>query len=239
MTSEESDQKLKLAQQDVEKSRRGDRRTKFSLLVLSVVLALLVMVCGVLAWQNGSYAAQAADAAQAQAAEKKSLAEQVAAACVKDDFKTTPQGKQVCDRADQVAKDTSPITGTKGDPGIPGADGINGKDGAQGPKGDTGPTGAKGATGDTGSTGSSGVAGAQGAPGAQGLPGAQGDPGAKGDKGDTGAAGAKGDPGAPGRDGAPPAGWTFTYNGVDYRCTPQPPGSTTYTCTATTPSPSP
>ncbi|SEC94238.1 hypothetical protein [Arthrobacter woluwensis] len=111
---EDNERRLAVAQEAVDKSRRADKRTKSLLLLSSCLLAFLVVVCGILAWQNGNYAAQAADAAQAQAAEKKSLAEQVAAACAKDDFKSSPQGKQVCQRADQVAKDTAAVPGSKG-----------------------------------------------------------------------------------------------------------------------------
>ncbi|PSS42892.1 hypothetical protein C6401_15140 [Arthrobacter woluwensis] len=239
---EDNERRLAVAQEAVDKSRRADKRTKSLLLLSSCLLAFLVVVCGILAWQNGNYAAQAADAAQAQAAEKKSLAEQVAAACAKDDFKSSPQGKQVCQRADQVAKDTTPVTGSKGDQGIPGLDGADGKDGTPGRDGRDGRNGASGTDGAPGLPGAQGAAGQNGAQGVPGVPGEKGD---KGDKGDPGEQGQKGDQGIPGRDGAdgkdgsPPSSWNFTQDGVTYACTPQPPGSTTYTCTASTPTPSP
>ncbi|SEB28854.1 collagen-like protein [Arthrobacter woluwensis] len=236
---EDNERRLAVAQEAVDKSRRADKRTKSLLLLSSCLLAFLVVVCGILAWQNGNYAAQAADAAQAQAAEKKSLAEQVAAACAKDDFKSSPQGKQVCQRADQVAKDTAAVPGSKGDQGIPGVDGRDGAPGRDGRDGSPGASGAPGAAGAPGSAGEPGI------PGAPGVAGSAGQPGIPGEKGDPGVPGPKGDPGAPGmpgrdgKDGSPPSSWNFTQDGVTYTCTPQPPGSTTYTCTASTPTPSP
>jgi|GEM_PF-3768054 len=245
MTAEETRTALEHAKREAAKSRQWDRRTKIILVALSTVLAITVVFCGVLAWQNGNLAAQAADAAQAQAAEKKSLAEQVAAACAKDDFKTSAQGAQVCQRADRVVKDTTPPVEVKGDAGPPGANGLDGSDGAPGA---TGPRGEQGPPGPQGAAGGNGIDGADGTNGANGIDGAPGAAGPKGDQGPAGPAGqpgAKGDTGEPGPQGpAGPAGpvptsITFTQDGITYTCTPDPPGSTTYTCTATTPSPSP
>ncbi|MFK0072648.1 collagen-like domain-containing protein [Arthrobacter woluwensis] len=236
---EDNKRRLALAEEEAVKSRRADRRTKSLLLLTSCLLAFLVAACSWLAWQNGNLAAQAADAAQAQADDKRSLADQVAKACAADDFAKSAQGKQVCQRAETVAKDNTPVSGSKGDQGVPGLDGADGKDGAPGRDGRDGRNGAAGANGENGADG---PPGAQGAQGAQGEPGEKGD---KGDKGDPGIPGAKGDPGIPGKDGAngkdgtSPTRIDFNYNGVDFTCTPQPPGSSTLTCTANTPSPSP
>jgi hypothetical protein len=68
----------------------------------------------------------------------------------------------------------------------------------------------------------------------------------------TGPPGPSGPPGAPGKDGRdgtdgkdgtngkPPAGWTFTYNGVTYTCSPVSgfdPDSPRYTCDSSQPNP--
>lgn len=90
--------------------------------------------------------------------------------------------------------------------------GPTGAIGLIGPQGATGATGAKGETGAAGAVGPQGPAGADGQPGAQGI---------KGDQGDTG---------QPGNDEI--SSFTFADGGVTYICEPNPPGSSTFTCTA-------
>jgi hypothetical protein len=127
----------------------------------------------------------------------------------------------------------------------PGPTGARGPVGPTGPQGEPGPQGTAGSDGEPGP---SGRPGKDGAPGPAGTPGAQGSPGPKGEPGETvtgppgprgekgadgkdGHAGPKGEQGEPGPRGPAPTGWTFTHLGVTYRCEPDPPGSTTYTCT--------
>jgi hypothetical protein len=96
-------------------------------------------------------------------------------------------------------------------PGPSGPPGVAGKDSTV-----PGPQGPAGANSNV-----PGPAGPQGAPGQDSTV-----PGPKGDKGDTGPA---------------PTGWTFTFMGVPYNCTPNSPGSTQYSCqpAPATPPPSP
>jgi hypothetical protein len=129
----------------------------------------------------------------------------------------------------------TPVAGPPGSRGEPGPSGAPGRDaptpdmtaiariaaglvtpspGPSGPPGSPGP--------------SSTVAGPAGP---SGLPGA-----------DSTVPGPTGPAGAPGASGSPPAGWTFTYQGVTYTCTPVAafnPASPQYQCTAASPSPSP
>ena len=151
--------------------------------------------------------------------------------------------RDVCAKATQVQKDpTEAIPGPKGDPGkdgsdgkdstVPGPQGPMGPTGEQGPKGDTGATGPAGVTGPEGPQG---VQGATGLTGATGVTGAQGPTGADstvpGPQGDTGPQGPSGPAGANGTDGSSPSSFTFTdKTGTTYTCTPNPPGSSTYTC---------
>ncbi|WP_433519031.1 hypothetical protein ACQP2T_28040 [Nonomuraea sp. CA-143628] len=69
-----------------------------------------------------------------------------------------------------------------------------------------------------------GPAGEKGEPG----PAVTGPPGPAGERGqDSTVPGPKGDRGEP---GPPPGGWTFTYAGLTYTCTPVESGSTAYRC---------
>lgn len=123
--------------------------------------------------------------------------------------------------------------------------------GPPGERGEPGPTGPPGATivGPRGPAGPSGPPGRDGKDGAQGPAGAAGSPGPRGEPGETvtGPPGPRGEPGKDGADGKdstvpgpqgergpagpPPSGWTYTdHLGFKYQCTPNEPGSTTYTC---------
>jgi hypothetical protein len=110
--------------------------------------------------------------------------------------------------------------GTAGSPGRPGAAGAPGSSGQPGPAGKQGVSGSTGPAGRTGAPGAS----IQGPAGATGATGPKGDPGAAGPAGSAGADGKTGPA------GPAPAGWTFTYLGVTYVCTPASAGSTQYTC---------
>jgi hypothetical protein len=105
--------------------------------------------------------------------------------------------------------------GDKGDPGDPGSPGPSGSPGSDGKDGDDGTAGSPGPSGSPGSPGADGAAGEAGPPGPQGEPGPEGPAGPQGEQGPAGPA---------------PAGWTFTYRGATYECTPDGDGSTHYTC---------
>lgn len=110
-----------------------------------------------------------------------------------------------------------PIAGPPGSRGEPGKSVV-------GPKGDKGDPG-KPAPTITPSPGASGEPGQPGQPGRSGsdstVPGPAGPPGADSTvPGPSGAPGRDGRDGADGTDGKPPAGWTFTYSGVEYTCSP-------------------
>lgn len=145
------------------------------------------------------------------------------------------QGKLVVNSRDLCAKGedvlenpTAAIAGPKGDPGTPGKDGANGLDSTvPGPAGKDGANGADGAA--------STVPGPPGVNGKDGLNGADstvpGPPGADGKDGaDSTVPGPQGEPG---ETGPSPTSFTFTdKTGTAYTCTPDPPGSSTYTCAA-------
>jgi hypothetical protein len=110
-----------------------------------------------------------------------------------------------------------PVAGPPGSRGEPGQSVT----GPRGPKGETGASGKPGPT-ITPSPGPSGPPGATvtGPPGADStIPGPSGPPGENA-TGIPGQDGKDGTDGSDGTNGKPPAGWTFTYNGVDYTCSP-------------------
>ncbi|MGW1160345.1 collagen-like protein [Streptomyces sp. NPDC002519] len=107
---------------------------------------------------------------------------------------------------------------------------IPGPPGPPGPKGDVGspgPSGSPGASGRNGSNGQPGQPGASGAPGEPGAVGPTGPAGPSGPQGETGPTGPQGDRGPA---GPAPSGWSFTYKGDSYDCTPDSDGSGHYTC---------
>ena len=123
--------------------------------------------------------------------------------------------------------------GERGPSGPPGSPGPPGKEGEDGQPGSPGPTGAPGRDGEDGRDGTPGRDGEDGQPGAAGPPGPQGErgePGPPGPQGEPGPPGEQGPPGPRGETGPPPAGWSFTYLGVTYECTPDAEGSAHYTC---------
>lgn len=91
---------------------------------------------------------------------------------------------------------------------IPGPPGPSGRPGPAGAPGSPGPSGAPGRTGATGAPGAAGAVGPAGPAGPAGQPGPAGPPGPAGAAGQDG------------KDGRPPAGWTFTYGGSTYTCSP-------------------
>jgi hypothetical protein len=130
-------------------------------------------------------------------------------------------------------------------PGPPGERGAVGPSGPPGPQGQPGPSGPPGPQGDDGDDGRNAVDGKDGAAGEPGTPGDTGPAGPKGDPGETGPEGPRGEPGEPGPQGSPgpqgepgprgepgpaPSSLTIPIDGVTHLCTPDPEGSTTYTC---------
>lgn len=142
---------------------------------------------------------------------------------------------------------SSIVQGVQGIPGVPGPAGPSGSPGTAGSPGPAGAAGASGTPGKNGSPGTAGspgpagptgATGANGSPGAAGTAGATGPAGPQGPKGDTGPQGPKGDTGEQGPAGPAPSDWTFTYtdalgHSTTYNCTPDSPGSTHYSCAAT------
>lgn len=134
--------------------------------------------------------------------------------------------RDICPKADSVlANPTGAIPGPKGDSGKDGKDGVDGRDGAPG---SPGPAGAPGK--DSTVPGPAGqdstLAGPPGPAGRNGV-----DSTVPGPVGPPGEPGPPGPAGADGTNGQSPSSFTFTdRTGMAYTCTPNPPGSSTYTC---------
>lgn len=165
-------------------------------------------------------------------ANSQTLAQDIERICA-DQGALVVDDRDVCAKATQVQKDpTEAIPGPKGDPGHDGADGKDSTvPGPQGPAGKDGK--------DSTVPGPAGPPGADsivpGPPGPAGkdsiVPGPPGTPGA--DSTVPGPAGPQGEPGPQGPAGTSPTSFTFTdRTGTTYTCTPNPPGSSTYTCAA-------
>lgn len=126
------------------------------------------------------------------------------------------------------------VAGQGGTPGPPPAEVAAGKQGPAGDRGPRGEDGNPGPHGQAGADGADGPPGTAGADGAPGLPGEQGPQGPAGQQGEPGQPGAQGEPGpqgVPGQQGPAPSTITITLLGTTYACSPDPAGSTTYTCT--------
>lgn len=158
-----------------------EHQDKVEALRTVAVIGFIVLVALALFF-GGRATNEAKDAANTQAQDKYTLAQQVAAACAMSQQAEDLGG--LCARADQIVEE-----GPKGDPG------ASGPQGPQGPQGPIGPKGDPGTDGSVGSPGAQGAAGQNGKPGASG---AQGDPGVAGADGATGATGPAGPAGAAG-----------------------------------------
>lgn len=173
------DPELDRAKAAARKSIRGQRRTRYLLLILSVLLAVALLLAAGLAARNDQLF-------KLQTAEKQTLAEQIANACKKDDFAQTADGKHICAKATDIVQNPAPVAGPQGAKGEPGQDGVDGSPGAQGIQGVpglNGKDGRDGADGTNGLNGVDGATGAQGEPGVQGLPGVNGTNGTNGKDG--------------------------------------------------------
>lgn len=155
------------------------------------------------------------------------------------DLQTANQARDALAR--QVQKlGAKPVAGPPGSRGEPGKSTV----GPRGPKGDKGDPGEPAPT-ITPSPGPSGSPGKNGKDGADStVPGPAGSPGADstvpGPSGPPGRDGRDGADGRDGTDGNPPAGWTFTYKGVTYTCSPAPDfdeSNPRYNCTSDDPDP--
>lgn len=180
-----------------------------------VMLALVVVLLGVLIFQNFQSTAErdtAQSSAVTQAQQKKNLAEEVADACQAGQVVKSSAGVDLCAKAATIAQ--QPVTiegpaGPAGPRGLPGRDGDDGKTGApgaSGPDGSDGKPGAAGLAGASGIDGAPGPAGADGLDGAAGAPGNDGQPGPPGPAGKDGTNGKDGAAGAPGASGMPGRG---------------------------------
>lgn len=149
------------------------------------------------------------------------LADQVAEACRLGQV-IGPDGRNLCDRAEEVRQD-SPLT-----PGTPGTDGEDGQPGTPGGPGTPGTPGTDGTNGQDGAEGQPGGPGNDGADGEPGTPGADatGTPGAPGTNGTDGSPGANGTNGQDGAPGAPGRGIVSTEPDGCYRVVNYSDGST-------------
>ncbi len=154
------------------------------------------------------------------------LAEDIAEMC-NTQGRLMVENRDLCARAEQIQQQPSePVPGPRGEPGTPGRHGTNGTNGPAGPAGKDGADSTV-----------PGPAGPAGAPGADSLtPGPPGPPGPAGEDsavpGPQGPAGERGPAGPAGTNGSSPSSFTFKDStGGTYTCTPNPPGSSTYSCT--------
>lgn len=208
------------------------RRKRNVYAVLAGMTAALMLI-GTFLW-----GASVAQRSEVLASNTVTLAEQVKQACSTGQL--VIDDRNLCEKANQIAAAPAELV-----PGPPGPQGADGKDGEPGPRGPAGADGADstvpgpgGPPGPQGETGPGGPSGPPGATGAQGPAGADstvpGPPGPQGPQGATGPMGPPGPAGADGTDGAngtSPSSFTFTdRTGTTYTCTPNPPGSSTYTC---------
>lgn len=176
--------------------------------LLLIIVGMFVMAYWGISNQLSADSERALATLQSQTAQGNAvnLADEIQARCATE--KSVIVGdRDLCAKAEAVqANPTEPLQGLKGD------------------KGDTGPMGPAGRDGKDGAD--STVPGPVGATGATGAVGATGSPGADGEDGTDGTDGADGAP------GQPPSSITITdASGRTQTCTPNPPGSTQYTCT--------
>ena len=215
-----SDYDLDELNEALDKTRRSRVTAKRAMLALALTVLILLGVAAAavfLANDNARLATQARGYGVEQQQEKQNLAQEFDDACKSADFQSSAAGSNICHKAEQVASEPGePMAGPQGVQGLQGLPGKPGVDSTvPGPPGPEGPPGVDGVNGaDSTIPGPPGLTGAPGADSAV--------PGPAGPPGETGPAGAK---------GAAPASFTFTdKTGSTYTCTPNPPGSSTYTC---------
>lgn len=180
-----------------------------------VFLVAALMIIAGLVWNMYMQLSATAEKNTAQA-NSQTLAQDIQQVC-STQGKLMVDDRDLCAKATQVQENpTEAIPGPKGDPGVDGKNGVDGKDGV-----------ASTIPGPPGTSGSNGKDGADGV-----------DSSVPGPRGTSGLAGSDG---KDGKDGSTPTSFTFTdKTGTAYTCTPNPPGSSTYTCTtdsSSTPNP--
>lgn len=210
---------------------RSKQREAFPPRWAFLVLAVVILLGLGFTVYNQMAATAAKNTAQANS---QTLAQDIQSVC-DTQGKLLVADRDLCVKAEQVQQNpTEAIPGPKGDQGAPGRDGSNGADGLPGAPGAAGKDGAAGA--DSTTPGPIGRSGADGIPGIAGEPGPPGPPGEAGPPGAAGPAGPQGETGpagASGTNGAAPSSITFSdKTGTTFTCTPNPPGSSTYTCTS-------
>lgn len=224
-----------MAETTLTRSETEAIRRKRNLYAVGAGFMTAVLLIGVFLW--GTAASQRGEVL---ASNTLTLAEQVKQACATGQLVIDDQN--LCEKADQIA--AAPAELVPGPPGPKGSDGTDGDPGPTGPSGPpgkdstvpgpVGPVGPPGPQGEQGVMGASGVQGPQGMAGLDSsVPGPQGPQGVAGPAGPPGANGVDGTDGEDGTDGQTPTSFTFTdKTGTTYTCTPNPPGSSTYTCSA-------
>lgn len=230
------DLELQKAQEEAARSRKVAKWTMLGLALLSLFLIGAVAVSVWLANDNAHLAEANRVYGIEQQQKKQNLAvEGLGSVCTPSTEPKTPAEADFCKNLETAAAEPSaPLAGPQGVQGlqgIPGKDGAPGKDGDPGPAGPPGPGGPGGPAGANGLDGAAGLNGLPGADGANGFNGEPGPAGPQGEPGAPGPTGPQGPAGENGADGQTPASFTFTdKTGSTYTCTPNPPGSSTYTC---------
>lgn len=229
-----NERQLEAAQRAAARSRKSDKRWKLSLAFTVLLLLAVVTIAGWLAFDNHRLAVANAQYGAGQEQEKKDLAQAATDTLCKSTDQTAA-ASETCRNLEKAA--TEPSQGPQGVQGLQGIPGPKGDQGLPGPQGVQGLQGTKGDKGDTGAVGPAGVAGSSGANGADStVPGPPGPQGEQGPVGPAGPAGTNGANGTNGKDGTSPTSFTFTDTlGTTFTCTPNPPGSSTYTCAAAQP----
>lgn len=213
----------------LDKTRRSRVTARRSMLALAFTVLVLLGVASAAVWlanDNARLATQARGYGVEQQQEKQNLAQEFDDACKSADFQSSAAGSNICRKAEQVASEPSaPMAGPQGVQGLQGIQGANGAPGKDSTvPGPAGPIGAAGVNGADSTV--PGPQGPAGPPGADSTV-----PGPTGPQGATGPAGADGAPGKAGANGTSPSSITFTdKTGTTYTCTPNPPGSSTFTC---------
>lgn len=196
--------------------------------------AIAVIIAVGVGWTVYNQMAANAEKNTAQA-NSQTLAQDIQTVCASQG-RLMVDDRDLCVKAEKVQQNpTEAIPGPKGEKGDPGRDGVDGAS-IVGPKGDSG----KDSTVQGPAGADSAVPGPQGAPGKDStVPGPPGERGPQGERGADstvpGPQGPAGERGPQGEPGSGPSSFSFTYLGMPYTCTPNPPGSSTYTCSGGAP----
>ena len=218
------------AVKDSRNQNKASRHIVWALAIVSVLLAVLLAVSGVVSYVNVQQSqretAAHAERATQFAADVKSLCQFYEG---HEFIQLSADSRDLCDRAKNVVEDSNITTmpgtqgppGPRGYPGMDGHDGRNGIDGVKGDQGATGETGAPGMDGQPSDPGANGSPGVNGADGKDGAPGPTGPPGPQGDQGPAGETGP-----------VPSFTFTFAFGTYDWlvTCTAPADGSSSFDC---------